>query len=174
MKSINSAGESYPPYAAGPGHVISYDLAQYITSIPNPILLQNDDVNVDVWLYSVDVLRIHDERWHGGYALCCKKSREKKLDFLLLVNVAPEEQHVAYNYMKNTTVEDFPLKEMSYGDSKSCYIPAYPFRRKWVTILVVTAGNLFYFSFSDGCRFGKASTELVLKFFQPMEEKIVK
>ena len=42
---------------------------------------------IDVWLYGLDMLRIHDDRFHGGFNLCCKDARNKKLDFIGLVNL---------------------------------------------------------------------------------------
>ncbi len=53
--TLYKLGNYYPPYAAGAGHIMSFDLVKFVTQIPNPVIVENDDVNVDIWVYPVDV-----------------------------------------------------------------------------------------------------------------------
>ena len=44
--SLYKIGSTYPVYAAGPGHLSSFDIVKFIDSMERPLIVQNDDVNV--------------------------------------------------------------------------------------------------------------------------------
>jgi len=56
--------DKYIPYALGGGYVIGWDLVSFIAQTA-PMLIQykNEDVSMGTWMASVNVNRIHDERF---------------------------------------------------------------------------------------------------------------
>lgn len=78
---------------------MSMDLIHFISELKHPLIIQNDDVNADIWIYGLDVMRIHDDRVHGGYQLCCGVNRSNRADFILVVNTTPKTAVKIYEFM---------------------------------------------------------------------------
>eukprot|EP01112_Ceratiomyxa_fruticulosa_P019255 TRINITY_DN627_c0_g1_i2.p1 TRINITY_DN627_c0_g1~~TRINITY_DN627_c0_g1_i2.p1 ORF type:complete len:433 (+),score=41.80 TRINITY_DN627_c0_g1_i2:399-1697(+) len=126
-------GSYFPPYAAGPGHIISADLLEDIISIKAPYMLQNDDINIDLWLYSLDIIRVHDDRWHGGYNLCCGNTRKQKSDFFVIVNARPNEYQPIREFIHNENINDWKI-QLDYLDC-NCYDKVISVPLIWIILL---------------------------------------
>lgn len=143
--SIFKAGTVYPPYAAGPAHSISWDLLEHIVSIKNPLIIQNDDVNVDLWLYPVDFQRLHDDRFHGGFALCCGVPRRD--DFFTIVNIEAEDMREIHKFVSGEENWSKWDRKLSYYDC-NCYLtkrvfPSFLVSSMWIFYLFAGGRYLF-------------------------------
>jgi len=79
--------DRYIPYALGGGYVIGWDLVNYIAqSAPLLIQYKNEDVSMGTWLASVNVNRIHDQRFDTEW-----KSRGCMNSHLVKQNQSPEQ-----------------------------------------------------------------------------------
>jgi len=142
--NLFTLGSYFPPYAAGPGHLISADLLQDISSIKEPYMLQNDDINIDLWLYSLDIIRIHDDRYHGGFNLCCGRTKQEKVDFFVIVNARPHEYKPIREFLHNEHLKEWEI-EMDFWDCR-CYAYLITIRLYWVIIIGFVVGVLLYHS----------------------------
>ena len=64
---------TYLPYAAGGGYILSHDLVSRIVASSNDLFLyQNEDVSIGTWLSPYDIDRHHDERFktHPFFSKC--------------------------------------------------------------------------------------------------------
>ncbi len=74
----------------------------------------------------LNIIRIHDDRFHGGFNLCCKKTRQEKLEFILIVNVSPEEMELVHKFVTTESQTQWD-RSLEYYDC-SCYWLYQPFQ----------------------------------------------
>jgi hypothetical protein len=89
------------------------------------------------------ILRIHDDRFHGGFTVCCNTTHDLKLDFHMIVNTSPTDMEDLYEFMHDPTA--IWTKKLDYFDC-DCYFTHYPLRfvTPWYAVLVFAAIQIIH------------------------------